>query len=60
MTFNEWLADLLDPAHILTEGIYNIFFEIIATIIFVKLTLRKLIQRGVEKELERRESNLKE
>ena len=54
MTFQEWLADFLNPAHILTEGIYNIFFEIIATWVFVRFAFKNLVKRQVAEELKKR------
>lgn len=49
MSFQEWLQDLVSPEHLLTETIYNITFEIVATWVFVRLSLKKLIKRELSK-----------
>jgi hypothetical protein len=49
MTFQEWLSDLIAPEHLLTETIYNVTFEIIATVVFVKLSLKKILKKELKK-----------
>ena len=49
MTFQEWLSDLLDPAKIAIEGIYNLTFEFVATVIFVRFFLKGIIKRELKK-----------
>jgi len=50
MTIEQWWADLIDPTHLLTEGIYNILFELIATYIFVRLALKKIVRNIIEEQ----------
>lgn len=49
MTFQEWLQDLVSPEHLLTETIYNVTFEIIATWVFVRLSLKKILKKELKK-----------
>jgi hypothetical protein len=49
MTFNEWLWDLVNPANLLTESIYNIIFEVVATWIFVRFAMKKIIKKELKK-----------
>jgi hypothetical protein len=49
MTLQEWWLDLINPQHLLTEGLYNVVFEIIATVIFVRVSLKKLLRKELEK-----------
>jgi hypothetical protein len=53
MTIEQWWLDFSNPLHLLTEGIYNIGFEILATIVFVTLSLKPIVTKIVRKELER-------
>ena len=49
MTFEEWWLDFINPQHLLTEGIYNVVFEIIATYIFVRFSLKMLLRKELKK-----------
>jgi hypothetical protein len=50
MTIEQWWMDLIDPTHLLTESIYNVLFELIATYIFVRLALKKIVRKIIEEQ----------
>jgi hypothetical protein len=52
MTFQEWFAQLTDPLSLITETIYNLIFEILATYVFVRLYMKKHIANEVKKILD--------
>ena len=52
MTFQEWFAQLIDPLSLITETIYNLIFEILATYVFVRLYMKKHIANEVKKILD--------
>lgn len=53
MTFTAWLLSLVDPLSLITETIYNITFELIATWFFVKFAMKKHVTKQIYKEIER-------
>jgi hypothetical protein len=52
MTFQEWFAQLTDPLSLITETIYNLIFEILATYVFVRLYMKKQVAAQVKKILD--------
>ena len=50
MTIEQWWGSLIDPANLLTESIYNIIFEVVATYIFVRLSLTKIVRKIIEEQ----------
>lgn len=50
MTTEQWWASLIDPTNLLTESIYNIMFELIATYVFVRLSLKKIVRKIIEEQ----------
>jgi hypothetical protein len=53
MTFQEWFAQLTDPIALLTETIYNLLFEIVATYVFVRLYMKRHVANEVKRLLEK-------
>lgn len=51
------IADLLDPASLLIETVYNASFEIIATWITYKILFKPMIIKVIKKELEDEQQN---
>lgn len=45
---NEWLQSLLDPENLAIETVYNLTFELIATYIFVRFALKKIVTKIIK------------
>ena len=45
---SEWLQSLLDPESLVIETIYNLTFELIATYIFVRFALKKIVRNIIK------------
>ena len=45
---SDWLKSLLDPESLLIETIYNLSFELIATYIFVRFALKKIVTKIIK------------
>lgn len=58
MTIEQWWASLVDPTNLLTESIYNITFELIATYVFVRLSLKKIVRKIIEEQNKQDSENL--
>jgi hypothetical protein len=58
MTFEQWWLDLLDPINLVTESVYNLIFELIATYIFVRLALKKIVKNILEEQDKEDSKNL--
>jgi len=53
----EWIKNLLDPANLLTETIYNVTFEILATYVFVRISLGKILDKKIKEYLKSEKDN---
>jgi hypothetical protein len=58
MTIEQWWMDLIDPTHLLTEGIYNVLFELVATYIFVRFALKGMVRKLIEEQNKQDSENL--
>jgi hypothetical protein len=58
MTIEQWWASLIDPTNLLTESIYNIIFELIATYVFIRLSLKKIVRKIIEEQNKQDSENL--
>jgi hypothetical protein len=49
----EWLHNLVDPLNLVTETIYNVTFELVATYLFVRYSMKSIVRKIVKEELEK-------
>lgn len=51
----QWLLDLLNPINLLTETIYNVTFELVATYLFVRYAMKSIVKKMIEEEKNKKE-----